>query len=77
MMISGKTTIIMQRKGVTVEYAQRERRRSTLIAALLVKFGKTDGMLCGTYASYDIHLDFVKNVISLKKVVVHCLHSMH
>ncbi|WP_293734982.1 NADP-dependent malic enzyme [uncultured Acinetobacter sp.] len=58
---------IMQRKGVTVEYAQREaRRRSTLIAALLVKFGKADGMLCGTYASYDIHLDFVKNVIGLK-----------
>ena len=58
----------MQRKGVTVEYAQREaRRRSTLIAALLVKFGKADGMLCGTYASYDIHLDFVKNVIGLKE----------
>ena len=58
----------MQRQGVTVEYAQREaRRRSTLIAALLVKFGKADGMLCGTYASYDIHLDFVKNVIGLKE----------
>ena len=57
----------MQRKGVTVEYAQREaRRRSTLIAAMLVKHGKADGMLCGTYASYDIHLDFVKNVIGLK-----------
>jgi len=59
---------IMQRKGVTVEYAQREaRRRSTLIAAMLVKFGKADGMLCGTYSSYDIHLDFVKNVIGLKE----------
>ncbi len=58
----------MQRKGVTVEYAQREaRRRSTLIAALMVKFGKADGMLCGTYSSYDIHLDFVKNVIGLKE----------
>lgn len=58
----------MQRKGVTVEYAQREaRRRSTLIAALLVKFGKADGMLCGTYSSYDIHLDFVRNVIGLKE----------
>ena len=58
----------MQRKGITVEYAQREaRRRSTLIAALLVKFGKADGMLCGTYSSYDIHLDFVRNVIGLKE----------
>ncbi|MCF4762807.1 NADP-dependent malic enzyme, partial [Acinetobacter baumannii] len=58
----------MQRKGITVEYAQREaRRRSTLIAALLVKFGKADGMLCGTYSSYNIHLDFVRNVIGLKE----------
>ena len=59
---------IMQRQGVTVEYAKREaRRRSTLIAALLVKSGKADGMLCGTYSSYDIHLDFIKNVIGLKE----------
>ncbi|EMC2411809.1 NADP-dependent malic enzyme [Acinetobacter baumannii] len=58
----------MQRKGITVEYAQRKaRRRSTLIAALLVKFGKADGMLCGTYSSYNIHLDFVRNVIGLKE----------
>lgn len=58
----------MQRKGITVEYAQREaRRRSTLIASLLVKFGKADGMLCGTYSSYNIHLDFVRNVIGLKE----------
>jgi malate dehydrogenase (oxaloacetate-decarboxylating)(NADP+) len=59
---------LMQRKGVTPEYAQREsRRRSTLIAAMLVRHGLADGMLCGTYASYDIHLDFVKNVIGLKE----------
>ncbi|MEB3754143.1 NADP-dependent malic enzyme [Acinetobacter sp. MD2(2019)] len=59
---------IMQRKGVTPEYAQREaRRRSTLIASMLVKFGQADGMLCGTYSSYDIHLDFVKNVIGLQE----------
>jgi malate dehydrogenase (oxaloacetate-decarboxylating)(NADP+) len=58
---------LMQRKGVTVEYAQREsRRRSTLIAAMLVKFGHADGMLCGTYSSYDLHLDFVSNIIGLK-----------
>ena len=58
----------MQRKGITVEYAQREaRRRSTLIASLLVKFGKADGMLCGTYCSYIILLDFVRNVIGLKE----------
>jgi malate dehydrogenase (oxaloacetate-decarboxylating)(NADP+) len=58
----------MQRKGVTVEYAQREaRRRSTLIAAMLVKFGQADGMLCGTYASYDLHLGFVRDVIGLKE----------
>jgi malate dehydrogenase (oxaloacetate-decarboxylating)(NADP+) len=59
---------IMQRKGVTPEYAHREaRRRSTLIAGMLVRHGLADGMLCGTYSSYDIHLDFVKNVIGLKE----------
>lgn len=64
----------MQRTGVTPEYAQREsRRRSTLIAAMLVKLVHADGMLCGTYSSYDIHLDFVKNVIGLKKVAAHSL----
>src|SRR5699024_6596029 len=58
----------MQRKGVTPEYAHREaRRRSTLIAAMLVKHGHADGMLCGTYASYDIHLDFVRNGIGLEQ----------
>ncbi|MFC3902693.1 malate dehydrogenase (oxaloacetate-decarboxylating)(NADP+) [Acinetobacter marinus] len=58
----------MKRSGTTVEFAQREaRRRSTLIAAMLVKFGKADGMLCGTYSGYDVHLEFVKNVIGIKK----------
>ncbi|NEU33851.1 NADP-dependent malic enzyme, partial [bacterium LRH843] len=39
----------------------------TLIASMLVKHGKADGMLCGTYSSYDIHLDFVKNIIGKKE----------
>lgn len=57
-----------QRKGVTVEFAQREaRRRSTLIASLLVKYGKADGMLCGTYSSYATHLDFVNTAVGLKQ----------
>ena len=34
---------------------------------MLVRHGKADGMLCGTYSSYDIHLDFVKNVIGLRE----------
>lgn len=59
---------IMKRKGITEEYAKREaRRRSTLIAAMLVKFGKADGMLCGTYASYGLHLEFVREIIGLKE----------
>lgn len=58
---------IMKRKGVSLEFAKREaRRRSTLIASLLVKYGKADGMLCGTYSSYGVHLDFVNNVVGLK-----------
>ncbi|MCF9000289.1 NADP-dependent malic enzyme [Acinetobacter nectaris] len=59
---------VMKRKGVTVEYAQREaRRRSTIIASMLVKTGKVDGMLCGTYSSYERHLEFVSNIIGLKE----------
>ncbi|MBF7683066.1 NADP-dependent malic enzyme [Acinetobacter sp. B5B] len=59
---------MMKRQGVTVAFAQREaRRRSTLIATMLLKSGKVDGMLCGTYGSYDMHLDFVRHVIGMKE----------
>jgi malate dehydrogenase (oxaloacetate-decarboxylating)(NADP+) len=55
---------LMERKGVTVALAQREvRRRSTLIASLLLHFGGADAMLCGVYGAYALHLHYVENVI--------------
>jgi malate dehydrogenase (oxaloacetate-decarboxylating)(NADP+) len=51
---------LMQRKGVTPEYAQREaRRRSTLIASMLVKHGKADGMLAWCNADFPWSWKFV------------------
>jgi len=58
---------IMERKGVSIEYAKREaRRRTTLIGALLVKKGYAEGMVCGTYGSHSQHLYYVSNVIGLQ-----------
>jgi malate dehydrogenase (oxaloacetate-decarboxylating)(NADP+) len=52
------------RKGVSLEYAQVEmRRRHTLIGAMTVHMGDADGMLCGTFASHHVHLNFVDQVI--------------
>src|SRR5262249_12881020 len=40
---------LMGRRGVTEQYAKLEmRRRTTLIAAMLLKNGEADGMICGT-----------------------------
>jgi malate dehydrogenase (oxaloacetate-decarboxylating)(NADP+) len=55
---------LMQRKGVSVEYAKREvTRRTTLIGALMVRRGDADAMICGTVAQFSVHMDYVTNVI--------------
>ncbi len=59
---------IMCRRGVGLELAMREvRRRTTLIGALLVHFGEADGMICGTFGHFHLHLDYVEQVIGLNK----------
>lgn len=61
---------IMQRKGISEEYATREAsRRTTLIGALMVKNKDADAMLCGTIANFDIHLRYINEVIGLRKSV--------
>ncbi|MBV2234080.1 MAG: NADP-dependent malic enzyme [Sterolibacterium sp.] len=61
---------IMQRKGVSVEYAKREaRRRTTLIGSLMVRKGHADGMVCGTYGTHQQHLRYISNVIGLREGV--------
>jgi malate dehydrogenase (oxaloacetate-decarboxylating)(NADP+) len=55
---------IMQRQGVSIELAKRDiRRRTTLIGAMLVRHGYADAMLCGTFGSYDHHLDHIRHVL--------------
>jgi malate dehydrogenase (oxaloacetate-decarboxylating)(NADP+) len=61
---------LVQRKGVSVEYAKREvTRRTTLIGALMVRRGDADAMLCGTISEHSLHLGYVANVIGLRKGV--------
>jgi malate dehydrogenase (oxaloacetate-decarboxylating)(NADP+) len=61
---------LVQRKGVSMEYAKREvTRRTTLIGALMVRRGDADAMLCGTIAEHSLHLGYVANVIGLRKGV--------
>ena len=55
---------LMARKGVTPEVAKREmRRRGTLIAAMLLRMGAADAMLCGTVAQPLYHLRYIDEVI--------------
>jgi malate dehydrogenase (oxaloacetate-decarboxylating)(NADP+) len=59
---------LVQRKGVSVEYAKREvTRRTTLIGALMVRRGDADAMLCGTLAQHSLHLGYISSVIGLRK----------
>ncbi|MGH8756766.1 MAG: NADP-dependent malic enzyme, partial [Burkholderiales bacterium] len=58
---------MMQRRGVSVEYARREvRRRTTLIGALMLHMGEAEAMLCGTFGHYQLHLDFVMDALGLR-----------
>ena len=55
---------LMARRGVTAQFAKVEvRRRSTLIAALLLAKGEADGMICGTISTTGRHLYFIDQVI--------------
>ncbi len=55
---------LMQRHGVTPSAAKRAMRRSnTLIAAMLVRMGEADAMLCGTVSQPIRHLRYIDEVI--------------
>jgi malate dehydrogenase (oxaloacetate-decarboxylating)(NADP+) len=55
---------IMQRRGITPESAKRDmRRHNTLIAAMLVRMGAADAMLCGTVSQPLRHLRYIDEVI--------------
>ena len=55
---------LTQRKGVSQSYAQIEmRRRNTLIGAMMIHRGDADGMVCGTFGTYGLHLHYVDQVL--------------
>ncbi|WP_299616854.1 NADP-dependent malic enzyme [Pelagibius sp.] len=55
---------LMQRKGISPEAAQEiVRTRNTVIAALAVKLGDADAMLCGTSGRYKRNLEHVGDVL--------------
>jgi malate dehydrogenase (oxaloacetate-decarboxylating)(NADP+) len=59
---------LMGRHGVTQDAAKAAvRRSSTTIAALMVRLGDADAMLCGTLGRFDVHLQHVRDVIGMKK----------
>jgi malate dehydrogenase (oxaloacetate-decarboxylating)(NADP+) len=55
---------LTQRNGVTAQYAKLEmRRRTTLIAAMLLRKGEADGLICGTISTTARHLRYIDEVI--------------
>jgi malate dehydrogenase (oxaloacetate-decarboxylating)(NADP+) len=58
---------IMGRCGVSPDAAKAAVHRSTtIIAALMVKLGDADGMLCGLHGRFDAHLENIHDVIGLR-----------
>jgi malate dehydrogenase (oxaloacetate-decarboxylating)(NADP+) len=55
---------LTERKGVSPQYAKIEmRRRLTLIGAMMIHKGEADGMLCGTFGTHQLHLEYIDQVI--------------
>ncbi|MDN5566182.1 MAG: NADP-dependent malic enzyme [Psychrobacter sp.] len=66
-----------KRRGVSIELARRDvRRKTTLIGSLLVENGAAEGMICGTFSHYQLHLHYVQNVIG-KKAGVNDFYAMN
>ena len=58
---------IMERKGVSPDYARREvRRRNTLYGSLMVRLGYADGLICGTFGRHETHREYVQSVIGTR-----------
>jgi len=55
---------MVMRKGVTEDLAKLAmRRRHTLIGAMMIHKGDADGMICGTYGTTDVHLQYIDQVL--------------
>jgi malate dehydrogenase (oxaloacetate-decarboxylating)(NADP+) len=63
---------LTERKGISPEYARVEmRRRQTLIGAMMMHKGEADGMICGTFGTHALHLEFIDQVIGRRPGVKH------
>jgi malate dehydrogenase (oxaloacetate-decarboxylating)(NADP+) len=61
---------MMERRGVTEQIAKIEmRRRLTLIGGMLLHKGDVDGLICGTWGTTTIHLDYLDQVIGKRSGV--------
>jgi malate dehydrogenase (oxaloacetate-decarboxylating)(NADP+) len=59
---------LMGRRGVSIDAAKAAVRRSnTTIAALMLKLGDADAVLCGLLGRFDTHLEHIKDIIGVKK----------
>ncbi|OIN91252.1 MAG: NADP-dependent malic enzyme [Comamonadaceae bacterium CG1_02_60_18] len=59
-----------ERKGVTAPMAKIDmRRRLSLIAAMMVHKGFADGMICGTWGTTALHLNYIDQVIGKREGV--------
>jgi len=61
---------LTSRQGVTQQYAKIEmRRRHSLIGAIMIKKGHADGMICGTFGTTHLHLDYIDRVLGKREGV--------
>jgi malate dehydrogenase (oxaloacetate-decarboxylating)(NADP+) len=59
---------IARRQGITEQYAKLEmRRRHTLIGAMMIHKGDADGMICGTYGTTNLHLEYIDQVLGKRE----------
>jgi len=59
-----------ERKGITQQMAKIEmRRRLSLIGAMLLQKGDVDGMICGTWGTNPMHLNYIDQVIGKRSGV--------
>jgi malate dehydrogenase (oxaloacetate-decarboxylating)(NADP+) len=60
-----------RRRGVTQDIAKEAMRsRASLIAAMLLRRGDADAMLCGTVGTFDEHLHYVREAIGRRPGVL-------
>ncbi len=58
---------LVSRKGVSRDAARTiVRTNTTVIAALAVRMGDADAMICGTYGRFDFHVRYIIDVIGKK-----------